>query len=284
MTTDLLLLMFLKAQAAASGAILLVLALRLPARRLIGAELAYRLWILAPAAALVSLFPTLPQFLEDVNRMRSGVETAVFNLRASPLHYANAPILAVVWAIGFVAMGLGFVAIQARFNRQARAGEAGPAATGFWPRMIVPADYADRFTAEERALIRSHERQHMERRDPTTNLLIAFCQAVGWFNPLVHLAASLARMDQELSIDAKVIAQHPRGRRQYAETLLKAQAHGLNSPLACALALGGKHPLEVRLAMLGVRPISVRRDLLGVTGIGLIAVCLAVALWTLAPI
>ncbi len=150
--------------------------------------------------------------------------------------------------------------------------------------MVVPSDYAERFTAEERALIRSHERQHMERRDPTTNLLIAFCQAVGWFNPLVHLAAGLARMDQELSIDAKVIAQHPKGRRQYAETLLKAQAHGLNSPLACALALGGKHPLEVRLAMLGVRPISVRRDLFGVTGIGLIAVALAVALWTLAPI
>ena len=284
MTTDLLLLMFLKAQAAASGAILLVLALRLPARRLIGAELAYRLWILAPAAALVSLFPTLPQFREDVNRARSGLEAAGLSLHAPPLHYGDAPILAVVWTIGFVAMGLGFIAIQARFNRQARAGVAGPAATGFWPRMIVPADYADRFTAEERALIRSHERQHMERRDPTTNLFIAFCQAAGWFNPLVHLAASLARMDQELSIDAKVIAQHPKGRRQYAETLLKAQAHGLSSPLACALALGGKHPLEVRLAMLGVRPISVRRDLLGVAGIGLITFALAMALWTLAPI
>ncbi len=282
MTIDLLVLMFLKAQAAASGAILLVIALRLPARRLIGAELAYRLWTLAPAAALVSLFPSLPQFREDLTRVRSGLESTLSTLHAPAHHYS--PVLVLVWALGFTAMGLGFVLVQRRFDRQAESGMAGPAATGFWPRMVVPLDYADRFTPEERALIRSHERQHMERRDPTTNLFIAFCQAVGWFNPLVHLAASLARMDQELSIDAKVIAQHPKGRRQYAETLLKAHAHGLNSPLACALALGGKHPLEVRLAMLGVRPISVRRDRLGVTGIGLIAVVLAAALWTLAPI
>ena len=280
MTIDPFVLIFLKAQAAASGAILLVMLLRLPARRLIGAELAYRLWILAPAAALVSLFPSLPEFRRGLGAP-SGIGLTFSAARIPILHDGVLPL---IWTVGFVAMGLGFALLQRRFHRQARDGVAGPAATGFWPRMVVPSDYAERFTAEERALIRSHERQHMERRDPTTNLLIAFCQAVGWFNPLVHLAAGLARMDQELSIDAKVIAQHPKGRRQYAETLLKAQAHGLNSPLACALALGGKHPLEVRLAMLGVRPISVRRDLFGVTGIGLIAVALAVALWTLAPI
>jgi beta-lactamase regulating signal transducer with metallopeptidase domain len=281
MTIDPFVLMFLKAQGAASGAILLVLLLRLPARRLIGAELAYRLWILAPAAALVSLFPTLPQFQRGLGAP-SGQGLDLSTSRIPLLH--DSLVLVVAWAVGFVVIGLVFAVIQGRFDRQARAGAAGPAATGFWPRMIVPADYAERFTPEERALIRSHERQHMERRDPTTNLFIAFCQAVGWFNPLVHLAARLARMDQELSIDAKVIAHHPKGRRQYAETLLKAQAHGLNSPLACALALGGKHPLEVRLAMLGVRPISVRRDLIGVFAIGLLAVTLAAALWTLAPI
>src|SRR6185437_3560467 len=120
MTTEFLVLMFLKAQVAASCAILLVVALRLPVRRLFGAEIGYNLWFLVPVAALASLF----------------------------------------------------VVGQCRFDRSARAGRAGPAATGFWPRMIVPVEYARRFTLEERALIRAHERTHMDRRDPTSNLMI----------------------------------------------------------------------------------------------------------------
>jgi len=182
-----------------------------------------------------------------------------------------------------MALGGFFVFGQWRFEQSARAGLAGPAAAGFWPRMIVPAGYASRFTLEERELIRAHERIHMERRDPTANLLIAFLQAISWFNPLAHLAATLARMDQELSVDATVMAAHPRGRRRYAETLLKAHAHGLNSPLACALALGGRHPLEVRLAMLGMRKISVQRDSVGVTLIGVLAAAIVLALWVLEP-
>ena len=43
MATELLVLMFLKAQAAGAGAILLVLVLRYPARRWIGAELSYQI-------------------------------------------------------------------------------------------------------------------------------------------------------------------------------------------------------------------------------------------------
>jgi beta-lactamase regulating signal transducer with metallopeptidase domain len=123
----------------------------------------------------------------------------------------------------------------------------------------------------------------MDRRDPTSNLTIAFIQAISWFNPLVHVAATLARIDQELSVDAKVMALHPKGRRRYAETLLKAHSRGLNSPLACALAIGARHPLEVRLAMLGMRRISVERDGQGVVLIGALAAGIVVAMWVLAP-
>jgi beta-lactamase regulating signal transducer with metallopeptidase domain len=280
MASDPFVVMFLKAQAAASGAILLVMVLRLPVRRILGAELGYHLWLLVPTVALASLFPTLPQFRDRA--APSGLDWTFQALRTPTVRHADQ--LGLVWAVGAVLMAVAFAYGQWRFDRSARAGEAGPAATGFWPRMVTPADYADRFTEEERALIRSHERGHMARRDPTANLLIAFLQAVSWFNPLAHLAARLARMDQELSIDAQVMALHPKGRRRYAETLLKAYTHGLNSPLACALAQGGRHPLEVRLAMLGVRRISVRRDLFGVFALGAVGVALIVALWTLAPL
>jgi len=281
MATEILITMFLKAQAAASGAILLTLILRLPVRRLFGAEIGYYLWMLVPVAGLASLFPTVPEFSEQLSKTPNGLAAAFAALRAPVLQHAG--IVALVWAAGAVALGALFALGQWRFERSARAGKAGPAATGFWPRMIVPAGYAARFTLEERQLIRAHERAHMDRRDPTSNLLIAFILTASWFNPLAHLAAALARMDQELSIDSKVMAQHPKGRRRYAETLLKAHTHGLNSPLACALALGARHPLEVRLAMLGMRKISVRRDGLGLLLVGLLALAIVIFLLVAAP-
>jgi beta-lactamase regulating signal transducer with metallopeptidase domain len=281
MATELLVLMFLKAQAAASGAILLTLALRLPVRRAFGAELGYYLWLLVPVAGLAALFPGLPEFRDELRSSPSGLVTVLSLVRTPVVDHAR--LVSLVWAAGTLALGAAFIVSQWRFDRAAKAGRAGPAATGFWPRMIVPSEYAVRFSLEERALIRAHERAHMDRRDPTSNLLIAFIQAISWFNPLVQLAATLARMDQELSVDAKVMALYPKGRRRYAETLLKAQARGLNSPLACALAIGARHPLEVRLAMLGMRKISVRRDSFGVVLIGSLAMGIVLALLVLAP-
>lgn len=278
MAIELLVLMFLKAQAAASGAILLTVALRLPVRRLFGAELGYLLWLLVPVAGLASLFPSLPEFRDDPG---TGLANALAVVRTPVEEHALA--IALVWTAGAVALGGLFVIGQWRFDRSAKAGRAGPAATGFWPRMVVPAEYASRFTLEERALIRAHERAHMDRRDPTSNLLIAFLQAISWFNPLAHLAATLARMDQELSVDAKVMALYPKGRRRYAETLLKAHVRGLSSPLACALALGARHPLEVRLAMLGMRKISVRRDGYGFMLIGALSLGIVLTLWVVTP-
>jgi beta-lactamase regulating signal transducer with metallopeptidase domain len=281
MATELLVLMFLRAQAAASGAILLTLALRLPVRRAFGAELGYYLWLLVPVAGLAALFPGLPEFRDQLRPSPSGIVTALSLVRTPVVDHAR--LVALVWAAGALAACGVFALSQWRFDHAAKAGKAGPAATGFWPRMVVPSEYAVRFTLEERALIRAHERAHMDRRDPTSNLMIAFIQAVSWFNPLAHLAANLARMDQELSVDAKVMALHPKGRRRYAETLLKAHSRGLSSPLACALALGARHPLEVRLAMLGMRKISVQRDGLGVVVIGALAMGIVLTLWVLAP-
>ena len=276
-----LLLMFLKAQATASFALLLVLALRLSVRRLFGAEIAYSLWFLVPSAGLAGLFPSLPEISDELHAKGAPAAHLLAALRAPALQHAE--LIGQIWLAGALVLGSLFVLGQWRFDRSARAGQAGPAATGFWPRMIVPAGYASRFTAEERELIRAHERVHMDRRDPTSNLLIAFLQAISWFNPLAHLAATLARMDQELSVDAKVMMSHPKGRRRYAETLLKAHASGLNSPLACALALGGRHPLEVRLANLGMRKVSVQRDGIGMLLVGVLALLVISAVLILAP-
>jgi beta-lactamase regulating signal transducer with metallopeptidase domain len=282
MAIELLFGMFLRAQLAGSLAITLVLLLRRPTRQLVGPQLAYGLWLLVPAAAIASLFPAMPECLgrpaASVGVMRAGR----FVDWTPVMAHANA--LAGVWMTGLALSLAALFFAQRRFDAAVRDGCAGPAATGFWPRMVVPQDYRARFTADERALIRAHERAHMARRDPTTNLLMSLCLAASWMNPLAHLAIRLARLDQELSVDALVMAQYPRARRLYAEILLKAHGQGCNSPLACALALGAPHPLELRLHALGLSRVSIRRDLVGAFAIGFIIVGTAAALWVLAPI
>ena len=282
MATELLVLMFLKMQLAGTGAILLVLLLRYPARRHIGAELSYRLWAIVPAAAAASLVPTLPLFMQF-----DDAKTDVL-MGSSPVVWGpvlrHVPALALLWLAGALVLAGLFLLADMRFQRRVSKGLAGPAITGAWPRMVVPSDYRTRFSEAERVLIREHEREHMARRHPTANLVIAVMQVISWFNPLAHMAAACARMDQELACDAAVVARRPRQRGEYARTLLKAHASHTGSPFACALAAGRRHPLEVRVAMLAKPRISVRRDVIGVFVVGALAVGLAVALWSLAPL
>jgi beta-lactamase regulating signal transducer with metallopeptidase domain len=71
----------LRAQIALSLGLLVTMALRAPARRLIGPRLAYRLWTLGPAAALTSLFPTLAEFMSQEVLLRPGASSGM--VRAS---------------------------------------------------------------------------------------------------------------------------------------------------------------------------------------------------------
>lgn len=273
MIADLALLFLLRANVAASAAILIVLLLRPVARRWLGPEVAYGLWLLVPVAALTSLFPNLSDF-------RNGQQTGELTFQAS-----HADILMMGYLAGAALLLTLIVLSELRFRRLARAGRVGPAVVGSsWPSMVVPADYEKRFTVEERGLIRLHERAHIDARHPHHNRLIALHQVLGWFNPLVHLAARCARLDQELACDAVVAAARPNARRLYAETLLKgARVQGPWSAFACALTDGGRHPLELRIASLSRRPLTLQQFMFGAALVGALATLSAVSVWTLSP-
>jgi beta-lactamase regulating signal transducer with metallopeptidase domain len=255
-----LLIALVHANLAAAVAALGVLALRGLVRRLFGAEIAYRLWLCIPAAALTGLVPrpagrwiAIPG-APDLDPLR-----LVSDLLS---HAPSAPLLALWLAGAAVAMGVVIVR-QRKFLDLARQGLAGPAVVGvIAPRIIMPADAAQRFTAEEQTLIRTHERTHVARRDPRTNGLIAAAQCLFWFNPLVHLVAREARIDQELACDAMVVAGLRGQKRRYAETLLKTQLSAFSAPLGCHWVTSRAHPLELRIAALrGTAPDAKRRDL-----------------------
>jgi beta-lactamase regulating signal transducer with metallopeptidase domain len=227
----------LRVNLVASLAILAVLALRIPARRRFGPEVAYSLWAAPPLAAVATLIPlkTGPLGLHPLAHL-------------APTHLS--PLLLAAWLAGLAVAVAMMGRAQAAFLREARCGRSGPAVVGVVaPRIVMPPDDG-RYTAEERALIRAHEREHILRKDPRAGALMAAFQCLAWFNPLVHLAAHVARLDQELACDAAVLRRHPRARALYARTLLKTQLAGAALPLGCYWPARARHPLEVRVELL----------------------------------
>jgi hypothetical protein len=160
----------------------------------------------------------------------------------------------------------------------------GPAVVGWIaPRVVVPADFTERFTPEEQAVVLAHENAHLARQDARANGLVVLAQCLCWFNPLVHLAARLVRLDQELACDAQVVRRYPAARRRYAEALLKTQIAATPLPLGCYWPARARHPLEERIAMLKTPAPSAPRRLVGFAAT--LVVCLAggVAAWASQP-
>jgi len=272
-----LLIALARANLAASLAILLVFLARGSVRRWFGAQLAYASWILVPIAAAGSLTPL------DVSA-RPLVSARAISLAAKAwLSAGPDAILAGLWLIG-VAAGLAWVVwSQYRYARAARGGLAGPAVFGvIAPRLVVPDDYAERFTPEQRRLIRAHERAHMDRLDPRYNAVAVLMQCLGWFNPLLHLAARAMRLDQELACDATVVARLPGERRRYAEALLNSHHAPFHAALGCHWG-GGIHPLEARIVtLMRPQPAQERQDL-GLVGLAILAAVIGVCAWAAQP-
>jgi beta-lactamase regulating signal transducer with metallopeptidase domain len=274
-----------RANLAASLAILAVLALRLPVRRHLGAHSAYALWLMAPLVFLASLVPAAEaQTAEDAAAAAAQLD-ALLPLPLQALRtLSHIPTLTEVWIVG-LALAVALVAAgQLRFLRRARAGLAGPALVGvICPRMVTPRGYDTLFTEEERALVRAHERAHIDRGDPKVNALIALAQCLCWFNPLVHLAAHLARLDQELACDATVMYRRPGARRLYAETMLKTQLTSSALPLGCHWLPGGRHPFEARIGMLKRSNAGYWRQQAGAWGAAGLALAVGFGAWAAQP-
>jgi beta-lactamase regulating signal transducer with metallopeptidase domain len=278
MTTADLLLGLARTNVTASVAILLALALRVPVRRGFGAHVAYSLWLLAPAAALGSLMPAA-----DWSGWPGPVAVAGDASRAWLGETGRAGDLAALWLAGFAANAALALWRQRRFEAAARAGRAGPAAMGvIEPRIVVPVDFAQRFSDEERRLIRAHERAHIDRQDARHNALAVVAVWCCWFNPLAHLALAAFRRDQELACDATVMQRLPKSRRAYAETMLRTQPASKIAVFGCHW-LAASHPLQARLEMLARRsPCRSQREF-GLVAIATLCAAAFAAAWTAQP-
>ena len=180
-------------------------------------------------------------------------------------------LLGAIWLLGALSMVAWLLHQQRRFVRglgrlrhrddgswQAHATAGLPAVVGLWrPRIVLPADFEQRYTERERPLVLLHEQVHLRRGDTVVNALLAALQCLHWFNPLLPLALRRCREDQELSCDERVIAHGDGARRSYGSAMLKT---GLAlSPLPVGCHWQDHHPLKERIAMLK-RPVPGKKQ------------------------
>lgn len=272
----------LRAALFAGLAILVLLALRRPLRRWLGAALAYQAWLLVPLAVAASVLPGRPPLVLQSLQVLRPVQGLAAQATATPPS-SQAESLLLAWACGAALAALWFVFGQRAFLRQAgrltrcgdvhlSAGGAGPASVGlFRPKIVVPHDFASRYSPSEQALVIAHERVHIARGDLHANLLAALLQCVFWFNPLVHLGVRRFRQDQELACDAQVMLHHPQQRRTYAEALLKSHtgASAFGAGIHCHWQQ--PHPAKERIMSLQQTPPGTIRRFAGRCALAVLA-------------
>ena len=247
---------------AGSAAMAVVLALRGMVRRRLGASAAYLLWLAVPVALLAVLLPAPHMAVPPMTAIGTAMSNAATRTATgmSPVLPWSA-LLGATWLVGALATAAWLLRQQHRFARglgrlrrrddglwQAQATTGLPAIIGLLPpRIVLPVDFEQRYTAQERRLVLLHERVHLRRGDIVVNALLAAMQCLYWFNPLVPLAVRRCREDQEFSCDERVIAGGG-ARRSYGNAMLKTGLVSSSLPVGCPWQ--GEHPLKERIAML----------------------------------
>ena len=312
MAADLLSLL-LRANLAIGVAVLLVLALRRPVRSLFGARSAYALWLMAPLAALAVLLPArtitapvpaassvqvapAPAIAAEAATAAPGTGAATPATPETAAPFPTQAALLAAWAL----VALLAIALQAeRQRRFVRSlgrlrGEAdlfhaerpgvGPAVIGaLAPKLVLPADFAVRFTLEEQALILTHERNHLAAGDAQINALATALQCLFWFNPLVHIGARRLRIDQEIACDAAVLTRFPLARRAYGEAMLKTQLAPFAPPLGCHWPARANTQLKERFVMLKQHRQGRSRRLAGGAAVAALGLAAGFAVWAAQP-
>jgi beta-lactamase regulating signal transducer with metallopeptidase domain len=282
--------------AASSLLMLVVLILRGPVAARFGAHAAYVLWSLP---ALRMILPRIPDITVPVAAVPIHFEIAkLVAVAASQPASAAPPIAAaaspsidwftaglVVWLVGaavYLAWQLG---LHYRFMRIAieQAGDGflrgnvrvtlspvvtGPLAAGiFHRRILLPEDFARRYTGAEQQLALAHELAHHRRGDLIANGAALAMLALHWFNPIAHWAYRAFRADQELACDATVLADAPGARSDYGRALIKSARAGMST---AACALGPATQLKRRMTMITQSSCSRARRIAGTSLAGIL--------------
>ncbi|WP_294132841.1 M56 family metallopeptidase [Sphingobium sp.] len=270
----------------------LVMLLRRPVARWLGAGAAYCLWAV-PFARM--LLPALPGDVASPSPLHVAVDQAGLPdlLTVAPMAQVATdtafPWLEVGIGLWFAGM-LAFLIIQAvgyaRFRRHMLTGAtpigeegrirlitsphaSGPLAFGvFQPFIVLPADFALRYDALEQEMAIAHERAHHAHGDLAANMVALALLAIHWCNPIAWIAYRAYRADQETACDARVLALYGQDQAHiYGRAILKA-AGGRQFAAACHLTR--ITTLKGRLLMLSRHEISLQRISWGMAAVAIV--------------
>lgn len=270
----------------------LVMMLRRPVARWLGAGAAYLLWAL-PLARMV--MPALPCDI-DPSPLHLAVDQAGLpDLLAVPpatpvvataqtfpwleaglsLWFVGMVIFLIVQAVGYVRFrrhmldGATPIGEEGRIRIISSPHASGPLAFGVLrPYIVLPADFALRYDAQEQDMAIAHERAHHERRDLAANMIALLLLAVHWCNPVAWIAYRAYRADQETACDARVLSLYGRDQAHaYGRAILKA-AGGRQFAGACHLTR--ITTLKGRLKMLSNHDISLQRISWGMAAVAIV--------------
>ena len=141
-------------------------------------------------------------------------------------------------------------------------GLASPSVIRGWRRatILLPWHLVDTLDDDQWSCVLAHELAHLARRDHWFNLVSSAVLLGYWWNPIAWWAWREMQAQQEASCDALAIAQWPRSRRRYAETLLEVVESWNRRPLfqpQVLLSFGNRSLLTRRFEMIAnssVRP------------------------------
>jgi bla regulator protein blaR1 len=269
---------------------LLVLAVRRPVADHFGAGWAYALWLLP----LLRIFLPQLEFLPQVELIGGDISIPRQTVILIPGAEATAapssspagsgqwlPLLLALWAGGaavFISwQQAAYGAFMLSLGRDGRRADPpefggipvvesesvdGPMAVGFLQRrIVVPLDFASRYSPTERRLALEHELVHHRRGDLWWNLGALIVLTVNWFNPIAHFAFRAFRADQELACDAAVTRRiNQLALHDYARALVKSASRP-GQIAACPMYEADQ--LKRRLKMMKEHRASLRRNLGG---------------------
>ncbi|MEQ6332041.1 M56 family metallopeptidase [Sphingobium sp. MK2] len=270
----------------------LVMLLRRPVARWLGAGAAYSLWLLP---LLRMMLPVLPQEMAAPSPLHIAVDQSglpgllALSSEAQAASASGFPWLEAGIALWFAGL-LGFIVVQAvgyiRFRRHMMDGAvvlgqegrirtiaspqaSGPLAFGVTrPMIVLPIDFAQRYDDLEQEMAIAHERAHHERGDLLANMIALLLLAIHWCNPIAWIAYRAYRADQETACDARVLSLYGRDQAHaYGRAILKA-AGGRQFVAACHL--NRIATLKGRLAMLSRHEISLQRISWGMAAVAIV--------------
>lgn len=131
------------------------------------------------------------------------------------------------------------------------------------PTLLLPGDWASRFTDRSLRHVLLHELLHIRHRDLLWNWVATILQALHWFNPLVWFVVDRFQADRELRCDAGALAMlAPSERLDYGRTLLRIQESFFAPPSLAGLAPCVRHHPTLRQRLLMITTPTTRQPAL----------------------